>query len=146
MIDKKIKKKILLKRIIEEIDDKDIDIIEKKLNVKLHPDYRWIIKNLGMIWESDEKNEEVILELLGAPIDEDVMNIINVNKYWQKKQKLPENWMIISINNKYHNILVLDNNTGEIYEFNFDSFKNERKLFNSLNDLLKDIYFCSKQK
>ena len=140
MISKKIKQKILATRVIEETEDKDINRIEKELKVKLHPDYLWIIKNLGMLWVSNENTDEIILELLGAPIDKDVMNIININKFWQKKQKLPKNWMIISVNNKYHNILVLNNNTGEIYAFNYNPFEQERKLFNSLNELLEDVF------
>ena len=116
----------------EDDQTKKVVKAEKILRVKFHKDYRNLCLRYGFI----ENNGHVISGTDGL---DQVENIVWLNKHTFKKVKLPKNMIFISYTNPFNGVLVLCNNSGQIYKTDYHG-KGLTKIFNNINDLIKKMY------
>jgi len=127
------KKKILKNNKTDKIEVQEILEAEKILSVKFHPDYLWILKRFRYL---DDDKGNVISGLSKYDQSE---NILFLNKKIIDHKELPSGHIVISYDNKFHGLLVLNNFTGEVFLYSHD-LKNKKKIFNSLKDFIKIMF------
>jgi hypothetical protein len=112
----------------------DIKKAEEELQIIFHDDLMWLLLNASFI---DENNTVIS----GLDANDQVENIIFLNNSILKndKSKIPANWIAISYENKFNEILFIDNISGEIFSTDYH-INDQKLLYSNLDKFLSEIF------